>query len=343
MPCRPVAMPSRSGGTSDNSALAFGTANSPWPMPISIRPSTSDIPAGITPSRDSTPSPTAVRAMPVTVSERGPTRSARRPASGAQNSAATGRIASHEPDWAALRPPVSSSTSGIRKPTLTLSNCPRKVSVTAPPSGPNNRSSGSMGRGEFACSTKNTVSSSAPPMPATSTNGSPRPCSGARVSASITPASPPAHSSGGMPSSATASTFGRSGGTRFCNRFQASSPSGRLTKKIQRHDACATTKPPRGGPIASPTPTMAPNAPSARPRSANGNACTSSAEPFADTSAAPTPWSTRSAIRAPTEGANPHSTEASVNNSSPLPYTARRPRASASRPDVSSKPVRVSE
>ena len=77
--------------------------------------------------------------------------------------------------------------------------------------------------------------------------------------------------------------------------------------------------PPSGEPIASPTPTMAPNAPSALPRSSAGNAETRIAEPFADTSAAPMPCSTRAAISQCTDCAVPHSAEASVKIASPMP------------------------
>ena len=212
------------------------------------------------------------------------------------------------------------------KPTLTLKSWPRNVSATAAPSGPATRSSGSSGSGARRCEPRKSASSSTPPAAEASTSGSPQPDSGPRVSASESAASAAAHANGATPNPSRAvggapgrTAGGGSAGTRFRSMSQVSRPSGTLTRKIQRHDAFATSRPPSGGPTASPTPTMAPNAPSARPRCSNGNACTSSAEPFPESSAAPTPWTTRSTTSASTVGAAPQSPEAAVKSRSPAP------------------------
>src|SRR5258708_1382320 len=48
---------------------------------------------------------------------------------------------------------------------------------------------------------------------------------------------------------------GGSGGRRRGSRARASTPSGRLMRKIQRHDSSCTSRPPIGGPLASPAAT----------------------------------------------------------------------------------------
>jgi hypothetical protein len=92
-----------------------------------------------------------------------------------------------------------------------------------------------------------------------------------------------------------------------------------LTRKIQRHDSNPTISPPSGGPSASPTPTIAPNAPIARPRSSGGKLEIRSAALFAVIIAAPRPCSARAAISHPTPGAAAHNAEATVNTTRPAP------------------------
>ncbi len=71
--------------------------------------------------------------------------------------------------------------------------------------------------------------------------------------------------------------------------IKASTPIGRLTKKIQRHDSQLVNAPPSTGPIATATPVTAPNTPNAVPRSRGGNASASSASEVANMIAPPTP------------------------------------------------------
>ena len=114
----------------------------------------------------------------------------------------------------------------------------------------------------------------------------------------------------------------------------ASVPTGRLTKKIQRHERRSVRMPPSVGPVLTPSATKSPFIPSARPRCSGGNADVRRAGPIAMSSAAPMPCPARAAIKNGSDGARPHAAENPVNTTRPASQTLRWPTMSASRPAV---------
>ncbi|MCP9983479.1 hypothetical protein LUW76_38510 [Actinomadura madurae] len=89
-------------------------------------------------------------------------------------------------------------------------------------------------------------------------------------------------------------------------------PTGTLTKKIQRQPRWASTKPPATGPTIGASPTIAPKTPKARPRSRGGKIVRIEEITWGNRSAPPSPWSTRAASRCAGEPATPHRAEAMV-------------------------------
>ena len=104
VPWRPDARPSSSRGTSDSSALAFGTVNRPWPRPTSAMPPASRQRLGCD-VREAGEQPEAADAQaPCRASRAGASRAGRpsAPASGASSSAVSGSTAIQRPLSAAV-------------------------------------------------------------------------------------------------------------------------------------------------------------------------------------------------------------------------------------------------
>src|SRR3954452_15501030 len=152
--------------------------------------------------------------------------------------------------------------------------------------------------------------------------------------ASQSHAGPCASPSVSRPTAAMSSaTPGRSGrrvargsrisGTTRSAKTAASTPSGTLTRKIQRQLA-STSRPPSGGASEAPTAPMAAHAPITGARRSGGNSGSTSPSEFGVSAAAPIPCSTRAPTSAPTEGATAHRAEPSVKSASP-PTNIRRP------------------
>ena len=112
------------------------------------------------------------------------------------------------------------------------------------------------------------------PVPASASPRRSRPLSGPRDSFSIRPAS----------------------GSR-------ASPIGTLSQKIHCQEIPSTTAPPTNGPIATPSPLIPPQIPSAAPRRSGGNASLIRVRVSGVTIAAPTPCRARAATSASDDGA----------------------------------------
>jgi hypothetical protein len=97
----------------------------------------------------------------------------------------------------------------------------------------------------------------------------------------------------------------------------AATPTGRLTRKIQRHDNPDTSAPPSTGPIATATPVTAPQIPNAAPRSRPRKALASRANETANITAPPMPCNARDSCSMSVDVAAPHSTDAAVKTASP--------------------------
>ena len=121
-------------------------------------------------------------------------------------------------------------------------------------------------------------------------------------------------------------------GTHRCASHTVSAASGRLIRKIQRHDAWSTSSPPTSGPSAAAMPPSPDQAPIARLRSSERNAPWIIARLPGVSSAPPMPCSTRAAISTSAFGASPHSREARANQIVPMTKTRRRPSRSPSDP-----------
>ena len=104
----------------------------------------------------------------------------------------------------------------------------------------------------------------------------------------------------------------------------------------------STSQPPTNGPIAPATPPSPDHAPMAAARSLPWNEAEISARLPGVSSAPPTPCSARPAMRNSTDGASPHSAEASANHTTPMQKMRRRPKRSPSEPPSRISPARVS-
>ena len=130
----------------------------------------------------------------------------------------------------------------------------------------------------------------------------------------------------------------RDSGTKRIVSASATRPTGMLIQKIERHPSDCTNAPPTTGPSARLTPTVAPHMPIACARSRASVktlrmidiATGFSIEP-------PTACSIRKAISQPRLGAALHSSEPSVNSTSPVWKTRRRPSRSPIDPDSISR------
>ncbi len=76
-------------------------------------------------------------------------------------------------------------------------------------------------------------------------------------------------------------------------------------------------------------------------RRSSGNASTTRASEAGTSSAAPSACITRAATRNPTEGAAPHSRDATVNTTIPVTNARRRPSRSVSRPQTIRKAAKT--
>ena len=119
-------------------------------------------------------------------------------------------------------------------------------------------------------------------------------------------------------------------------------PIGTLTRKIQRHDNASTSAPPTSGPVETATAVVAPQMPSAVPRSRPWNSCAISASEVPNIIAPPIPCAARETCRNSGSGANPQASDEAVKIASPSMNTSLRPTLSASDPAASSTPARVS-
>ena len=122
----------------------------------------------------------------------------------------------------------------------------------------------------------------------------------------------------------------------------AARPIGTFTRKIQRHDSASTSAPPTSGPIETAAAVVAPQMPSAVPRSRPWNSCAISASEVPNIIAAPLPCAARETFRKSGSGASPHASDEAVKIASPSMKTRLRPTLSASDPAASTKPARVS-
>jgi hypothetical protein len=107
-------------------------------------------------------------------------------------------------------------------------------------------------------------------------------------------------------------------------RVTVSASPGRLMKKIQRHDAYSTSRPPMGGPRSAPMPVQAVHRPTARPLSAS-NVARRSARLLVVNSAPKIPCRTRPEISSVVFGARPHKADATANPATPMTKSGLRP------------------
>ena len=112
-------------------------------------------------------------------------------------------------------------------------------------------------------------------------------------------------------------------------------PIGMLTKKIQRQPTYVVSAPPTSGPIATATPTVAPQIPNAVPRSRPWNSCEMIASETANIPAPPIPCTPRARISQSGDCAAPHSAEAPVKSTIATRKTRLRPSRSPSEPALS--------
>ena len=134
----------------------------------------------------------------------------------------------------------------------------------------------------------------------------------------------------------------RSAGSTRHAASQATSPTGRFTKKIQCQLAYCTSRPPAISPADAPTAPVKANAPIARPCSAGwANSRTIMPRVTAEAIAAPAPWTNRAAISIAGPAASPHASEARTNTAIPARNIRLRPSRSPSRPLSSSSPPKA--
>ena len=108
--------------------------------------------------------------------------------------------------------------------------------------------------------------------------------------------------------------------------------SGRLMRKIHRHEAASTSQPPRNGPIADAVPLSPDHAPMARERSSGRKLASRMARLPGVSSAPPTPCTTRASTRNTAVGATAHSSEPMANTTMPSWKMRLRPKRSPSDP-----------
>ena len=134
----------------------------------------------------------------------------------------------------------------------------------------------------------------------------------------------------------------RLSGTQRSAASTTSTAIGRLRKKIQRQESASISQPPMNGPSAVDTPDSPAQAPIARPRSSGWKLAWSTDSDPGVSSAPPAPWRNRAAISQPVPWASPHSTEAAVNQTTPMRKMRRRPKRSPSAPPSSTNAASIS-
>ena len=156
-------------------------------------------------------------------------------------------------------------------------------------------------------------------------------------------ARPPAPSTAPGTSIRPVAVGSRDSGTWRTAMASTTAMRGRLSRKIQRHEAAPVSHPPRNGPMAVVTPPSPAHAPMARARSAGWKAADSSARLPGVRSAPPTPWTSRAATSTSMLGAAAHTADAAANQTRPKQNTRRRPKRSPSAPPrrMSDASVRV--
>ncbi len=268
--------------------------------------------------------PTAWRTRPGAASARAPTRSTRRPATGATSSGVIvhGRNRSPVPSgespraiwkyWlvtyavakidAAIRNWVSDAAAKIREP---------------------NSDSGTIGAGATDSHAMNPASRHPPTTSATRTSGDVHPATGARSTPQTSDPMAPEAVTIPIGSSRVRGPY-VSGRTRR-TATAAARPSGTLTQKIQCQSRPWVTTPPTSGPDATPRPATPPQIPTTAPRRSAGKVEVSRVRPSGMTMAAPRPWTARKPMRTSRFGASPQAADASVNSNSPATYVRRRP------------------
>ena len=132
--------------------------------------------------------------------------------------------------------------------------------------------------------------------------------------------------------------------SRAANSVTVTAPAatGRLTRKIARHDTASVSQPPTTGPTASAIEETPAQIPMARARSAGGKALTMIERVPGIMNAAPIPWIERAATSQPSPGARPIVPEASAKTTTPSRNMRRRPKMSPRRPAVTSSTAKVS-
>jgi hypothetical protein len=114
-------------------------------------------------------------------------------------------------------------------------------------------------------------------------------------------------------------------------------------KKIHSQPGPSTIGPPISHAAVAPMPPSAPQIPSALLRSGPSGKVVEMIERAVGVMiAAPTPWTTRAASSAAGDQPSPHTSDAAVNNRTPVMNRRRRPSRSAARPASSNRPPKVS-
>ena len=173
-----------------------------------------------------------------------------------------------------------------------------------------------MPRGSIGWLLRDSVTTNAPmaTTPATSestTLGAPQPRSPAPMSPQLSAPSDSATSAAPVTSIWRLACGSNDSGTCRAAMATTATDSGRLMRKIQRHDAASTSQPPTKGPMAAATPDRPDHAPMARGRSSGLKLASRMARLAGVSSAPPIPWATRPSTSAVSLGASAHATDAS--------------------------------
>ena len=116
---------------------------------------------------------------------------------------------------------------------------------------------------------------------------------------------------------------------------------GKLRTKISRHETPVTSAPPARGPMAPATPPSPDQVPIARPRSSAQKLDWMMDRLPGTRSAPPMPWSVRAAMSTPSVGETAQSSDAALNQTTPIRNTRRRPKMSPSDPPMRMSADRV--
>ena len=130
-------------------------------------------------------------------------------------------------------------------------------------------------------------------------------------------------------------------GTHAAIPASTSSPNGRLTQKIQRHDAYSVKTPPSSGPRAAMPLMTAPQMPKAAARSLPWKSEFTDDRVDGNTSAPPTPWTVREAMREPGPDAVAASRDPPTKRTTPVAKVVRRPIRSPRRPAPSRRAAKM--